>query len=108
MMNAARTRDVLTVVDDQVGSPAVYNLAGSGSTSWCGFASFIMAECRTHSLPSAEVRPIATSDWPTKTARPANSVLDSSKFTREFGFRMPDWQQSVSAVVGRLAAQSVA
>ena len=134
MMSAARTRDVLTVVDDQVGSPtsaldlaegllsmasewihdpdrglgAVYNLAGSGSTSWCGFASFIMAECRTHSLPSAEVRPIATSDWPTKTARPANSVLDSSKFTRVFGFRMPDWQQSVSAVVERLAAQSVA
>src|SRR3569623_703547 len=134
MMNAARTRDVLTVVDDQVGSPtsaldlaegllsmasewisdparglgAVYNLAGSGSTSWCGFASFIMAECRTHSLPSAEVRPIATSDWPTKTARPANSVLDSSKFTRAFGIRMPDWQQSVAAVVERLAAQSVA
>ena len=78
MMNAAHTRDVLTVVDDQVGGPtsaldlaeglfrmasqwtddpdrglgAVYNLTGSGSTSWCGFASFIMAECRTHSLPS--------------------------------------------------------
>ena len=134
IMNAARTRDMLTVVDDQVGSPtsaldlaegllrmatlwmddpdrglgAVYNLAGSGSASWCGLASFIMAECGKRSLPSAEVRPIATSDWPTKAERPANSVLDSSKFTKRFGFQMPDWQQSVSAVVERLAAQPLA
>lgn len=134
MMNAARSRDVLTVVDDQVGSPtsaldlaegllrmistwevdperglgSVYHLAGSGQTSWCGFARFIMDECRKHSLPSATIRPIATSDWPTNAARPANSVLDSSSFATLFGFEMPDWHQSVAAVVERLAKQSPA
>lgn len=131
MMNAARTRDVLTVVDDQIGSPtsaldladgllqmidswaddanrglgSTYHLVGSGQTSWCGLARAVMAECAERSLPAAEVRPIATSDWPTKAKRPANSVLDSSMFARTFGFEMPEWQDSVRAVVGRLAEQ---
>jgi len=129
MMTAARTRDVLRVVADQHGSPtsaldladgllrmallwrdspdrgigASYNLAGSGETSWFGLAEFVMTECRKRSLPAAAVLPIATSDWPTRAARPANSVLDSSKFARAFGFGMPEWQQSVAAVVDRLA-----
>lgn len=131
MMTAARTRDVLTVVDDQIGSPtsaldladgllrmidvwaaephrgvgATYHLGGSGETSWCGLARAVMAECRAKNLPAADVRPIATSDWPTKAHRPANSVLDSREFERVFGFRMPDWRDSVATVVTRLAEQ---
>lgn len=133
IMDAARARDVLTVVDDQVGSPTsaldladgllrmawawkdsperglgeTYHLAGSGSTSWFGVAELIMSECSKHGLASARVSPVGTADWPTKAARPANSVLDSHKFAAEFGFVMPDWSRSVSAVVGRLAQDTV-
>jgi len=129
MMNAARTRDLLTVVDDQIGSPtsaldlaegllrmiaiwaedrdrglgATYHLGGAGQTSWCGLAQAIMAECAKRSLPAAEVHPIATSDWPTRAKRPANSVLNSGKFVRTFGFEMPAWRDSVAVVVSRLA-----
>jgi dTDP-4-dehydrorhamnose reductase len=128
MMEAAKTRDVLTVVDDQVGSPSsaldladgllravqvlmqsderglaeVYHLVGTGTTSWCGLAQFVMDECRKHALAAAEVRPIRTADWPTKARRPANSVLDSGKFARDFGFVMPDWHNSLPAIVARL------
>jgi dTDP-4-dehydrorhamnose reductase len=130
MMAAAKTRDTLTVVDDQRSSPTsaldladgllslieqwrqspgagegqTYHLAGSGSTSWCGFARAIMDECRNRALPFAEVQPIATADWPTAAPRPANSVLSSEKFARDFGFVMPDWRSSLGEIVGRVAS----
>jgi len=129
LMSAARTRDVLNVVDDQVGSPTsaldladgllrmviqwmdeaehglgeTYHLAGSGQTSWFGLARFIMTECRKHSLPAAEVRAIMTVDWPTRAPRPANSVLDCARFAKVFGFQMPDWHVSAAFTVDRLA-----
>jgi dTDP-4-dehydrorhamnose reductase len=128
MITAARTRDVLTVVDDQRGNPSsaldladgllamlkkwldqpelglgqTYHLAGTGSTSWCGFARAIMADCARLGQPSARIEPIATADWPTKAARPLNSQLSSEKFARTFGFVMPPWEQSLAQVVERL------
>ena len=130
IMAAAATREVLSVVDDQRGSPTsaldladgllaiiagwsaggdvglgqTYHLAGSGEASWCDVARAVMAECKALGLPHAEVLPIATEGWPTRAKRPAYSVLDSSKFTRDFGFVMPDWRQSLGEVVKRLAA----
>lgn len=133
MMAAAQTRDVLTVVDDQCGNPSsaldladgllamieglrtkpdlglgeTYHLAGTGSTSWCGFAQAIMDECERLGFPSARIEPIATADWPTKATRPLNSRLSSAKFAQDFGFVMPRWEQSLAEVVERLArAQS--
>lgn len=129
MMGVAKSRDVLTVVDDQCGNPSsaldlvdgllaivgrwrdapqlglgqTYHLAGTGSTSWCGFARAIMAECAKLGLPAAEVQAIASADWPTKAARPHNSRLCSEKFARDFGFAMPPWESSLAAVVARLA-----
>jgi dTDP-4-dehydrorhamnose reductase len=128
IMDAALVRDVLTVVDDQLGSPTsaldlaegllamtdgwkdspevgtgeTYHLAGRGVASWCALADHVMGECRARGLASAEVRPIGTADWPTRAARPANSVLDSGKFASDFGFIMPDWRSSVSSVVARI------
>jgi dTDP-4-dehydrorhamnose reductase len=132
MMAAATTRDVLTVVDDQVGNPTsaldladgimaiidrwrlgnrmglgqTYHLAGGGSTSWRGFAQAIMEQCRALGLPAAEVRAIRTEDWPAKAVRPRNSTLDCAKFTRDFGFTMPQWRDSLPAVVERIAGQA--
>jgi dTDP-4-dehydrorhamnose reductase len=129
IMDAARTRDVLTVVDDQEGNPTsaidladgllrlvdswgtmpehglgeTYHLTGAGVTNWYKLAEYVMGECRKHSLASAEVTPIRTAEWAAAAARPANSAMDSSKFARDFGFIMPRWQKSVSAVVARLA-----
>ena len=134
MMRAATERDVLSVVDDQFGNPSsgldiaaglvaaidrwmgdariglgeTYHLAGSGLTSWCGLAKEVMANCRLLGLPFAEVRPIATADWPTPALRPHNSALDSGKFAADFGFSMPDWRGSVASMVKRLVESSAA
>lgn len=130
MLSAARDRDVLTVVADQHGSPTscldladgigaalaaiaaepgrapwgTYHLAGTGETSWFGFAAAVMEDARALGLAVAEVQPISTAAWPTPARRPANSVLDSSRFADSFGFTMPHWRSSLREVVGRLAA----
>lgn len=130
MVNAARTRDVLRVVDDQRGRPtsaldlaeavlavvqrwsggdelglgATYHVAGSGETSWCGLAREVMDECRRLGAPAAEVQPIASSEWPTRAVRPAYSVLDCSRFEAQFSHSLPDWRTSAPEIVRRLVS----
>ncbi len=127
MMTLAQTRDRLSVVADQRGNPSsahdladgllaaaaalaagrggtgTYHLAGTGAASWFEFAAAIQEECARAGLPSAHVQPIATADWPTRAARPANSVLDCSKFASDFGYRMPEWRRSLPLVVSQIA-----
>ena len=129
MVAAAHERDVLSVVDDQLGCPTsaldlagailriadrwqagervglgeTYHLAGHGSASWFDLASEIMAQCRRLGLPAADVRPIRTADWPTKAARPPYAVLDCAKIGRDLGVSLPDWRQAVGETVERLA-----
>ena len=125
MMQAAQTRGTLSVVDDQRGSPTsaldlakalshllkgelplgqTYHLAGASSTTWCGFASVIMDECRGLGLPAAQVQPITTADWPTAARRPVNSALNSFKFERDFGYSMPRLEDSLPGVIGRISS----
>jgi dTDP-4-dehydrorhamnose reductase len=129
MMSIAESRDTVSVVADQHGNPTsaldladglitvlqcwrdgdtglggTYHLAGTGVTSWCGFAEGIFEQCRVLGMPAALVEPIATAAWPTRTPRPRNSALDCGRFLADFGFRMPDWRPSVGEVVGRLAS----
>lgn len=130
MLTAAATRDRLAVVDDQRGSPTcaldladgvlaiverwrsggntglgeTYHCAGSGDTSWCGFARHIFEASRRMGGPFAEVAAISTQEWPTRAVRPMNSRLDCSKLAADFGYLAPDWRPSVEAVVTRLIA----
>ncbi|HEU0098286.1 MAG TPA: dTDP-4-dehydrorhamnose reductase [Allosphingosinicella sp.] len=132
MLGAAARRDELNVVADQRGSPTaagdladgilalaaawrerprlglggVYHLAGAGEASWFDFATAIFEEAARHGLPTAAVKPIRTADWPTRAARPANSVLDSGRFAADFGYRAPPWRRSTAAVVAELARRS--
>lgn len=133
MLSLAAERPELAVVDDQTGNPTyaphladallaigravtnagipsrpkkpwgIYHAAGSGETTWCGFAREIFRLAGVHGLPAATVKPIATADYPTAAQRPVNSRLDLSKLTATFGTVMPAWQTGASACVVRLA-----
>ena len=46
---------------------------------------------------------IATADWPTKAARPANSVLDCGRIAEAYGIMQPDWRAGLDVVLGELA-----
>jgi dTDP-4-dehydrorhamnose reductase len=128
MLNLARTRPALQVVDDQIGNPtsaldladgllaildtwddeparglgATCHLAGTGAASWADFAREIFALSRMRGGPSAEVSGIPTALWPAKAPRPLNSRLSSELFAETFFYRAPPWQESLAGIVGRI------
>ena len=79
----------------------VYHMTAGGATSWCGFAKAIFARA---GAPTPSLVPIKTAEYPTPAARPANSVLSNEKFAAHFGFRLPEWEQQLDAVMAARAA----
>ena len=129
MLRLAGERDELRVVEDQTGNPTyaphlcaaildiarqvkgrpedagewgLYHAAGSGVTTWCGFAGEVMRVSGALGGPSVPVRPITTADYPTPAKRPVNSALDCGKMKRTFGIELPAWEQGAEACVTRL------
>jgi dTDP-4-dehydrorhamnose reductase len=128
MLRLAGERDRVRVVGDQQGSPTyaphlvaaildvaaqvtngdgedrwgVYHAAGAGTASWYDLACEVFKRSAALNGPAIPVDPIATADYPTAAARPANSRLDCSKLQRNFGVALPEWQSGVEACVGRL------
>jgi dTDP-4-dehydrorhamnose reductase len=86
----------------QDGPWGVYHAAGTGTTTWRGFAEEVFRRSAELGGPAAEVRPIASADYPTPAQRPANSQLDCAKLERTFGVRLPAWQEGVAECVERL------
>lgn len=128
MMSLAHTRDTLTVVADQHGNPTsaldladgllalidlgvvggtTYHLAGTGNATWFDLAEYIFAQCANLGLPAATVTAVPTTGFPTRAARPANSILNSARFEAATGFRMPMWKHSVAHTVAGLARDQV-
>ena len=82
----------------------VYHAAGSGETTWFGFAQEFLrlaAAARRHAK-MARLAPIPTHEYPTPARRPANSRLNCSRLQQVFGVTMPKWQESVAAVVSEV------
>jgi len=132
MLRLAGERPVLSVVDDQMGSPTyaphlaqalldiarqmssapgnnlggTYHVAGSGEVSWYGLAREVFAVSKTLGGPTAEVTPISTADYPTTARRPRNSRLDCTKAAHCFGVTLPDWREGVRACVERVLGKA--
>jgi dTDP-4-dehydrorhamnose reductase len=83
----------------------IYHATGSGTTTWYGFAAQAIAELQKLQPETrlATVEAIPTAEYPTPAKRPMNSALDCGKLQRVFSWRMPEWQDSLAAVVGELA-----
>jgi dTDP-4-dehydrorhamnose reductase len=125
IIEQARQKPELTVVDDQRGCPtwtrdlsrAIWELckadargivhaAGRGSCSWYEFAVEIVRQAGL----KTRVRPITSWEWVAGFAaarddagepkcpavRPANSALDTSLLTRLTAFEFPRWQDSLA------------
>lgn len=133
MLRLAASRDELRVVDDQFGGPTwagdiaetlleladrwqrqgtlpwgCYHYAGSPALSWCGFAQAIVEQGAQRGLiaKAPRVLPIRTEDYPTRARRPANSRLDSSRFSETLGLPMPDWRLGLERTLQDLQALS--
>jgi dTDP-4-dehydrorhamnose reductase len=130
MLRLAADRPLISVVDDQMGSPTyvphlativlalaasavadpagtrwgIYHAVDGGETTWFGFAREVFRFAAEHGLPAAEIAAIATADFPTAARRPANSRLNCDKLRRLFGLELPDWRVGVQDCVARLSA----
>jgi dTDP-4-dehydrorhamnose reductase len=85
--------------------PGTYHLAGTGVTTWHGFAARIVEAQRPFTGRSPSVVPIRTEEYPTPATRPANSELDSSLFGRTFGFTARPWETAVDTTVAQLLSR---
>ena len=119
MLKLAKTKDKLSVVNDQIGSPTytvdlaklladmvatdkfgIYHATNEGFCSWAEFAREIFSEAGV----DIEVDGIPTIEYPTPARRPFNSRL-SKKSLDEAGFdRLPTWQDALHRYLIELKA----
>ena len=123
MLRLGAERERLRIVADQQGGPTpaasiaratltiagalrdgapsgTHHLAGAPDATWAGFAREIMARA---GLP-CEVEDIATHEYPTPAARPADSRLDCASLEAAFGIARPDWREGLDDVLKELRA----
>ncbi len=86
-----------------------YHLAAGGSTTWHAYARHVITQAQAHGAVlkagPEQVLSIPASAYPTPAMRPANSILDCSKFCTSFGLVLPDWRHHVNRLVAELATQ---
>lgn len=82
----------------------VYHFSQPEPTTWFGFAEAIFAEARGQGMDMqvSTLKAIATSEYPTPAKRPANSVMDCSRFSRTFEFEITPWSESLQEVIKEL------
>jgi dTDP-4-dehydrorhamnose reductase len=88
----------------KAGAPGLFHLANAGRASWCELAS----EAVSAAGYECQVLPITSADYPLKAARPAYTVLDTSKFTRTTGVSPRPWVQPLREYVYAEMAAEVA
>jgi dTDP-4-dehydrorhamnose reductase len=81
-----------------------YHFAGTGVTTWYGFATEIIAAQASSTGIRPKISAVSSAEYPTPAKRPANSELDSSLFAMTFGFRAKDWRERTREVVRTLLA----
>ena len=117
ILGLAKTRDALTVVDDQVGSPTytadlaylladmvgsenfgVYHATNEGVCSWAELA----AEAIRQRGLRTKVTPVPSDMYSTKAVRPKNSRLSKVSLDRGGFHRLPDWTDAVRRYLAEL------
>ena len=127
MLRLAQERERLTVINDQFGAPTgaeliadvtahalcqclrqpadagLYHLAGSGETSWHGYANQVLALARlidsAIKIKATEVAPVPSSAFATAARRPLNSRLDCQKLQAKFEITLPNWACGVERMM---------
>jgi dTDP-4-dehydrorhamnose reductase len=119
MLNLTATKPQIKVVVDQVGTPTyagdlaqaiftiienrkfdgnfgTYHYSNEGAVSWYDFAQHI---ARTAGHTKCDIQPCRSSEFPSKVARPAYSVLDKTKIKTTFGISIPYWEDSLAKCI---------
>ena len=120
MIRLGKERDSLGVIFDQIGTPTyardlarvifeairqgvvpgVYHLSDEGVCSWYDFAKTIH---RLAGITNCKVKPLHTSEYPTKAKRPHYSVLDKSKIKATYDLEVPYWEESLKECINTMS-----
>ncbi len=111
MLNLAKTRNEISVVNDQFGSPTytydlakllvdmvltdkygIYHATNEGIISWYEFACEIFKQAGIE----MKVNPVSSDQYPAKAKRPSNSRMSKEKLTENGFDRLPTWQDALS------------
>lgn len=117
MLNLAKTRDALTVVNDQFGSPTytydlarllvdmiltdkygIYHATNEGFISWYDFAVAIFKEA---GIPMT-VKPVTSAEYAAKAKRPENSRMSKDKLDACGFERLPKWEDALKRYIVEL------
>ena len=99
---AGALQAVLALLDRAPQVEGVLHLSGAGDATWADFARAIFEQSAARGGPRAEVRNIATADYPTPARRPANSRLDCARITRVLDLPMRPWRDGLSACLDQM------
>lgn len=110
MLKLSETRDTLTVVCDQIGSPTytydlapllcdmimtdkygIYHATNEGECSWADFSRAIFAAAGKQMT----VKNVTTEEYGAKAPRPANSRMSKDKLAENGFTRLPPWQDAL-------------
>ena len=91
-----QTRDLSRAIEVLVGreEKGILHVTNSGSCTWFEFAGKILA-LKGPGDPPVRLLPISSAELGRPARRPANSVLDCSKFERIAGWKMRNWEESL-------------
>jgi dTDP-4-dehydrorhamnose reductase len=120
MKKLSQERGELKVVVDQLGVPTsnqfiaekmkaiipqlhenntgIYHLVPDGSCSWHKFAQAIISQTNKE-FNLEHLHAIQTHEFPTKTKRPKNSILNNAKIKQTFNLEVNHWQTELEKVI---------
>ena len=121
MIRLGKERESLGVIFDQVGTPTyardlaraifaairqgvvsgIYHFSNEGVCSWYDFTKAIH---RLAGITTCNVKPLHTSEYPTKAKRPHYSVLDKTKIKEIYHIEIPYWMDSLQGCIAELEA----
>lgn len=130
MLKLAETRDEISVVCDQWGTPTsadfiaeniveisrqilgpsapetwrgIFHLVPDGKTTRFDYARKIIALSASDHSKRTALNATTTDSFPTKVIRPSNSHLNSRKFCNIFKVALPNWEFDLNKVINRIS-----